>query len=107
MAEKSEKKWSDQLYTLNLTVVALVALVAIVGLTAIVLNGGAASKNLDSAKMSAGADSNQVGQMMKVFGRDTGYCTGDNGCCQDLGGCVNARGCEGVCGGTWHPPTGK
>ncbi len=32
-------KKPDQLYTLNLTVVALVALVAIVGVTAIVLNG--------------------------------------------------------------------
>ncbi len=32
-------KPNDQLYTLNLTIVALVALVAIVGLTAIVLHG--------------------------------------------------------------------
>lgn len=48
--KEHEKKMNDQLYTLNLTVVALVALVAIVGLTAIVLNGGvrAGSMNHES-----------------------------------------------------------
>ncbi len=58
MTEKKDKV-NSQLYTLNLTVVALVALVAIVGLTAIVLNGGSVSKTASSA-----SGENQVGSAL-------------------------------------------
>jgi len=65
---ESKKNGIDQLYTLNLTVVALVALVAIVGLTAIVLNGGAKQ---DSSAMQQGE--NAAGQAYTSSAGDTRY----------------------------------